>query len=276
MSSTEKPRRGRWRRVGKWLVILVVVLALVVPSSIAVGLRIGAVRQLILARVAEAVEARTGVRLRARDFRLGLTSGTVEIVDLQLFASDAGSPFLVVPRAHGVVRWRTLLGDAPVIESFGIESPRLDLRATLPSFDDGPDEGDPADQGPSFPSFELLELALTNGEILGPLAPESMDVWLDAWRADEIRVRGSVRSGKIRIDELSTRTIVDSTRRAPVELRARLSASGDANSGSFAVDSLEIRGVGLDLDGRGAIQASTWESRLEFDLDAEPATLFPT
>lgn len=275
MSSTEKPRRGRWRRVGKWLVIAVVVSVVALPASIVVGLRIGAVRQLILARVAEVVEVRTGVSLRARDFRLGLTSGAFEVVDLELSVSEADSPFLVVPRVRGVVRWRTLLGEVPVVESLAIENPRLDLRATLPSFDDDSDQRDVTDAGPSFPSFELRELALTDGEVIGPPAPESMDVWLDTWQADGIRVRGSVRSGTIRIDEISTRLTAESARRAPVELRARLAASGDANTGAFAVDSLEIRGSGLTFDGHGAVEASTWESRLAFDLKAEPAILFP-
>jgi len=258
-------------------VILVVVLALVAPASIVIGLRIGAVRQLILARVAEVVEDRTGVRLRARDFHLGLTGGVVEIQDLELTATETGadSPFLVVPRARAVVRWRTLFGRAPVIESVLVENPRLDLRAPLPPFASTPDGQDPDEAGRSFPSVVLLEVELVGGEVLGPLAPESMDVWFDAWRADEIRILGGLDDGMIEVEEASARVTMDSHRRAPVELRAGLAGSGDANSGSLVVESLRVNGTGLAFNGHGTVEISTTTGQLAFDLDAEPALLFP-
>jgi len=272
----DKPRRRWWRRVGTRLLVLVVVLALVLPASVVVGLRIGVVREWILTRVADVVENRTGVQLSVRDFRLGLSSGVVEILELELTASEAGGPpFLVVPKARGVVQWRTLLGDVPVIESLHVENPRFDLRSPLPSFDDGPAESGTDDQGPSFPALEILEFDLTGGEIIGRLAPESMDVWLDAWSAEEIRIRGELHSGQLRVEEASARWIADSHRREPVELRVIVSASGDVDSGSLTVDSLQLRGNGLALDGRGRVESSTAVARLAFDVDVEPALLFP-
>ena len=256
--------------------MVVVGLALLLPLSVILGLRSDAVRQSILARVAAAVEDRSGIRLSVGDFRLGLTNGVVEILDLELRMADAGAgpPFLVVPQARAVVRWRTLRGELPTIESLEIENPRLDLSAALPTFGNGT-AGSETDAGSSFPALDVLEFELSGGEVIGAAAPDSMDVWLDAWRAYEIRIRGALRSNQLRIDEASVRWIGDSHRREPLELHVIGSASGDVSSGSITLDSLRIRGNGLNLEGDGNLETSAKTASLTFEMDAEPALLFP-
>jgi outer membrane protein assembly factor BamA len=59
-----------------------------------------------------------------------------------------------------------------------------------------------------------------------------------------------------------------------VELRLVVSGVADADTGTLSVDSLRVRGDGLAVDGRGRVETSM-AARLAFDVDVEPALLFP-
>jgi outer membrane protein assembly factor BamA len=254
------------------VLIVTVGLAIVLPALALVALQIPAVRGAILARVAGAVENRTGIRLTARDFRLELRGGVVEVQDLALTAPGSGEvpPFLTTSRVRAVIQWSTLLGDRPVIESLSVASPRVDLRAPIVS--PGADAGE-GDAG--APSLEILSIDLTDGALLGPPPPETMDVLFDEWRAEGVRVRGEYRAGQVTVEEATARLIAESHRRDPMELLVDTTMNGDIDTGAFALDSLQIRGNGLTLDARGTFSTDAPAADVSLGFDFEPAVLFP-
>jgi outer membrane protein assembly factor BamA len=253
------------------VLLAALLLAVLLPVAVVLGLKSPSVRQRILARVAAVVEDRTGVRLHARDFSVGLATGTLEIFDLELAAGGDAAPFLVVPRARGVVRWRTLLGDAPVIESLVVENPRLDLGAPLP--DVGDRSSDTPDES-SFPALVISEFWLADGTVTGPTAPDSVDVWLDSWRIEDVGIGGELDAGRFEV-EGHLAWIAESHRRNPINLGVTFDAGGDLDDGSLFVETLQISSRRTTLNAQGRASMTPPEAELAFAMSAAPSELFP-
>lgn len=267
-----RPGRPRWRRIARRLVFLVASVVLVVAVLGVLALKTSTGRGKILSMVAGRVESSTGVRLTARDFRLELLRGVIELDDLALAAAAPGDapPVLTAARARAVVRWSTLRGDRPTIESLQLDHPLLDLRAPFPVAADDPEASES-----TSPVIDVLELELTDGRLVGKAAGEAADIWLDRWHAEGIDIRGSFREGRIDVGAISGLLTLESHRREPVELQFDGSIAGSADWSEFTVGSLRIHGKGLSLEGHGRFSTTAPTAGLTFDLDVEPALLFP-
>ena len=107
----DKPRRKRWRRFAVRSLLLAAILAIAAPAALLLGLQSSAIRRAILDRIASAVENGVDLRMTARDFRLGLTTGIVEIEDLTL--AGGGRRRCGAVSGHSSCARRRAVDDAP-------------------------------------------------------------------------------------------------------------------------------------------------------------------
>ncbi len=262
---TSPTARHRWRRPTLRLLLAAALIVTLLPLVLALSLRSAAVRQALLRWAEDRIEDAAGVRATARDFTFEVGRGELTLEGLELAASGSGArPFLTASRARASVRWGSLLGDLTVVERVVIDSPRLDFDAPFP---EPADDGQPEEAGGGV---EVLEMALVDGVVLGTAPPE-LELWLDAWRAEGIRLGGSYRDDRLRLALESARLVTTSSRRPATAavLSADISLEPD---GTVRVGSLELLGDHLELRAHGAGMEPLTAS---LELRAAPAQLFP-
>ena len=175
--------------------IVLLLLVILIPTAVVLGLRSRAVRRVILDRVSAAIETTAGMQITARDFSLQLRTGVLEIDGLSVGLPGSESrPFLFVPRARATGGWHSLLGERLRLDSLTLEHPRLDLDAPRPRSS--------TDRSPSAAStgLDILNIDVVGGTIRLDEVPSRLEVWLDAWRADDLVVRGTYVSGLLDLD----------------------------------------------------------------------------
>jgi len=246
-------------------------LAAVLAASLALGLRSAGFRHWLLSQVGDRVEARSGIRIAARDFGVGIMAGRLAVDELQLSAGSGREPFITAERATATLRWSSLLGDVLVLPSLVVERPHLDLGAPLPGSKDDETES----TGFVPPALEILNLSLTGGSVESARAPPERDIWFDRWRLDAIDLEGSYLDGLARIEVAAGRLAVESHRRPPLLADLRGSARLE-ESGALALESFELAGEGLELraSGEGALGGTEVPS-MDFELRVDLGHLLP-
>ena len=240
-SDRSRPRRRRRR----WpLVVLaaVVLLPVLLVAATLLALRSTGVRHAVLARAEPAIRAATGVTVTARDFRVDLRRGVLDL-DEVAGAVPGQPPFLTTARVHIEVDIASLRAPVIVMRDIEIDRPRLDLAAALPP-----------PQAPTTPGtaparrVDVLSLRVRGGEVAHGIVPARATAWVTAWSLAGINLDGSY------VGELASATVtvahiaVERPGGARHKARIELAGSGRAG-GTFSVDALHLTGDGLDVHG---------------------------
>lgn len=263
------PRRRWWR----WLLWLAVAPLLLLAALVLGALgawQISAVRHAALARVAAAVEARSGVRITVRDVVLRPRVGVVELVELA--AGVPGEPpFFTLERLVTHLDVGSLRRGEPVIHLIELRSPRVDLAAPLPSLP----RSETAPPSPRQAPFTVERLVVTGAIATGGQIPEPLQPYLTAWRLAQGELEGSYREGTARL--LARLGEVALRRSQRDEDIFSLSAAAEVTvEGTWQLHNALLRGPGLELTltGQGDLSAGG-EQHLRFQLAAAPDTLAP-
>ena len=264
-------RRAFWRLVVRALRSLALI-AVILLLALYAALRTPALRSALFELAADAVETSTGIRLTARDVSLAPVAGRIVIDELELSAPSIDArPFLTVRRTRAVVSWSSLLRQRVVVRSLRLARPRFDLGSPLPEIP----ATAAAEDSESSRSLDVHEIEVTGAAVVSGPLPDGLEMWLDSFRIEQAELRGSYRSDELRLQLPAARLTVESSRRPSILADARASLVVDAD-GSFAVESLEIDGDGLELRTTGRARlAARGPLTFAFELAAAPPRLFP-
>lgn len=247
--STSPPRgtpdppavQHRGRRVGFFLLLAVLLLPVLLLIVGWAGLRSGAVRRAVLARVATAVEQGFGVDLVVEDFSLIGWTG-VELRGVRL-GKPGAAPLVRSERVRARVNLFSLRRETAVVRSLEVFSPVIDLSAPFPEI--------PESEGP--PGVEIRKIALHDGRVIGaPVEPPATE-WISRWRIDGIEATGTFDNGPW---DLTVKEGVAHVERPgfpplPVRLSGRfLQATA---GGVLRITDVRADGDGLHLEGSSQI-----------------------
>ena len=258
------PLRPSWRRHVRRIILALVALSILLLLAVLGGiasLRSTAVRQAILARVADYAARELGLPLTAEDFRFLGWSG-IEVQGLRLGVPGA-PPLLTAERAVARVDLFSLREETAVIRSLEVFSPRVDLSAPVPEI--------PESEGP--PGFEVQRINLHQATVIGAPLEGAAAEWVRSWQIAGIEARGSFRNGpwNLTVDTADAR--IDRPGLDPLALR--IAGRVDSRPGEpLRIERLQATGDGLRLTGSGRLGLEEGGPvAAVFDVEADPKLL---
>ncbi len=255
-------RRWIWQGL-RWGAVLLALLVLVFYVVLWTPLRM-----VCFARLAQVVESSTGVRLTAQDVSISPLRGVAKIEGLELKATPDARPFLTLGQARAEIRWWSLFSDRVNLPLVRIVSPRVDLGAPLPEL---PDRGDDNESsgGLDIQRFEVVDA----GFVSGPL-PANLAMWLDRLQVEGAEIQGSWLADALTLELSPTPVTVESSRRSTIQVQA-LGTFATDSSGGFKLEQFELSGDDIRLTANGGGSLAGDPIDLTYQLDANPAQLFP-
>ncbi len=250
-----------WPRRLAVAIVAVLALGLILVALAWWALRAPSVQQAVLGRLSSWTEAELGFALAADGFRLGLSTGTLEIDQPRLQVPGA-RPFASARRLSA--RWApSAIFRRPLrLASLAVDRPTVDLGAPLPAGRQSPGQAPAASSLP----FQVDRLSIADGTVIGGSAGA-----VSGWRLDELAAAAGFDGSRLSIERLSTAASLELAHRAdaPVALAIALAGSAELD-GTLDIASLRIAGEGLQAELSGHLDPAGEATRTAFEIAADP------
>ena len=134
------------------------------------------------------------------------------------------------------------------------------------------------DRSPGLPVV-IERLVVTDGDVYPPKLGEQFDGWVDRWSVTGLGIEGSLDEVELAARVVVSRLELEGAELGPpieLALDSRLSGSTVGGLQEIRVESLQLRGSGLELDAEAELPLPALaKSSVRFDFDADAAELAP-